>query len=492
MLQCFAEDDAFTDWTLDCFGFPTRLFRLPFFPPPPGLLGIAEGLKTFIEERHGSRSSITLVAHSLGGLVARQYIVSELRAGKPHRIDKLALIASPSNGSALASVASLVSYAHPQLRRLSRDDEALRGLNIAWEQLNVEGGLDVRYILGGCDRAVPHDSALPFVGRDNKSMLINEDHQSIVRPSGKDDIRYQTIRRFTLESKLPRKTTASEPTASPAQAPAATISRAPLLSARPPDPLFEAYTPRDEAFYVVRNFDNILAQTLGSGHVWLYGESGVGKSAALRRAVCQNGWHLNHLSLAGYEVTTPLQLFRAMCVELASIGTSNASPPLDCSPADLFLFLKRVLGAFPADLVIANVVEEMSLESEDLAEFANLLAKFLDSLVSAPQLFRRVQFALSSLNDIDAATVPMHPKTRELVQLLPVERWSIEDASRLVELLTSTVEPTLSPASQEKIVLSAQGSPRFVKQIFRHFRNGFWNSQSIDELIAQVKAERAR
>jgi pimeloyl-ACP methyl ester carboxylesterase len=492
MLDCFKSDEEFQDWALDCFHFPTCQFQLPFFPPPPGLRGIAEGLKTFIEERHGARSLIALVAHSLGGLVARQFIVSELRAGKHHHIDKLALIAVPSSGSALASVGSLVSFRHRQLLRLSRDDEGLRGVNIDWEQLNVEGSVEVRYILGGRDLAVPHDSAVPFFGRDNRSMLINEDHRSIVQPAGKDDIRYRTIRRFVLNPKPSTKLAVSEPIAAPVEVLAPTEGRTPSRRGRPADPLFEAYTPRDEPFYVTRNFDIILMQTLGSGHVWLFGESGVGKSAALRRAVQQSGWHLNHLSLAGYEVANPLQLFRALCVELASMAAVGDLLPQDCALSELFLFLKRILRAFPADLIIANVVEEMPLECDGLAEFAELLAKFLTSLVGEPDLYRRVQFALSSLQDVGTACKPISAKTREQIQLIPAERWPVHDGRRLVELLASTLKLELTSESQEKIAISAAGSPRFIKQVFRHWRNGTFGRPSVDQLIERVQGEQVR
>jgi pimeloyl-ACP methyl ester carboxylesterase len=492
MLDCLSGDADFREWAFDCFHFPTCMFRLPLLgPPPPGLRAISEGLKTFIEEQHGSRTSIALVAHSLGGLVARQFVVSEMRAGKRLRIDKLALIAVPSNGSALASVGSLVAFRHRQLRRLSRDDEGLRGLNIDWEQLAVEENLEVRYVLGGCDQAVPHDSALPFFGRDNK-MLINASHRSIVQPDGKDDIRYQTIRHFVLDGGAKAVPRFFVPIAAPIEVIGSTIQSTLLLPERPADPLFEAYTPRDEPFYIERAFDNILQQNLGFGHIWLTGESGVGKSASLRRAVYRNGWHLNHLSLAGYEVATPLRLFRALCIELASMAGVEDLPSQDREAGELFLFLRHVLRAFPTDLILANVVEEMPLGRGDLAGFAELLAKFLATLAGDPGLYRRVQFALSSLQSIDHACTPMSPKTLEQIQFLPAERWSVHDAHRLVELLSSTLKSDLSSETQEKIAMSAAGSPRFIKQIFRHWRNGTSGGQSVDQLIGRVLGEQVR
>ena len=492
MFQCFADDDAFSDWTLDCFDFPTVMFRLPLMPPLPGLRGIAEGLKTFIEERHGSRSSIALVAHSLGGLVARQFIVSELRAGNHHGISKLALIAVPSNGSSLASVGSLVSFRHRQLRRLARDDEALNGLNIDWEQLSVEENLDVRYVLGGRDRAVPHDSAVPFFGRQNKSMLISADHASIIQPKDIEDIRYKTIRRFIKDGSI-------SSGASHDQIPAhrqSNPTQIPLPSSqvwvRTADPLFDVYTPLDEPFYVARSFDNILLQALGSGNVWLVGNSGVGKSAALRRVVYQNGWHLNHISLAAYEISTATQLFRAMCIELGAIAHIDDVPAINQPLSEMFAFLKRVLREFSPDLIITNVIEEMPVDCDVLADFAELIVKFLGTIIGEIDLNLRVQFALSSLLDLTKGSKPISEKARERIHLIPLEAWSYQDLARLVVVLGSTLGYELSPESQRKVVAAASGSPRFVKQIFRLWRAGMGEENSLDELIERVRSEQVR
>jgi len=84
----------------------------------PRIRDLAEGLRSQIEVRYPDYKSIILVCHSLGGLVARKYLVEEVKRGKELRIDKLLLFAVPNNGAGLASVAKYISWQHNQLAQL--------------------------------------------------------------------------------------------------------------------------------------------------------------------------------------------------------------------------------------------------------------------------------------------------------------------------------------------------------------------------------------
>lgn len=474
MLRCFDNDDAFRDYSFDCYGYPTKMLRLPFSAPPPGLRSIADGLTTFLDERHGNRSKIFLVSHSLGGLISRQMIVSELRAGRTPRIEKLALIAVPNSGSMLANVGSLVSLRHRQLKRLSRDDEALRSLNADWEQLKVEEAIAVRYIVGGCDRVVPHESAVPYVDRErNKSLLIDADHRSIIRPKDVDDIRFRTVRRFLLER---------EGSASVGNVSAEHENK---TATRSPDPLFDAYTPVDSPFYVERQIDRIVMEALGTGHIWLVGASGVGKTAALRRAGYESGWALNHISLGGYVIDTPTKIFNALASELANL--CGYADPLG-KEADFGAccsYIKTVLRQFSQDDVIATVIEELPVPAEDLGKVVDQAGILVESLSTDPSLNRRAVFAFSSIKSPENVT----GKAREKIQLLNIGTWSKADSRKLVDLLANSIRPHLSDEEREKIVECSLGSPRFIKQLFRKWRSMLPDNDNLPVLLAQVRSE---
>ena len=97
------------------FEFPTSLFRLPFNTKTPRVRDLAEGLRSQIDVCYPNYDSIALVCHSLGGLIARKYLVEEVKRGADLRVAKLLLFAVPNHGAALASVARHVSWHNGQL-----------------------------------------------------------------------------------------------------------------------------------------------------------------------------------------------------------------------------------------------------------------------------------------------------------------------------------------------------------------------------------------
>lgn len=474
MIECFRNDDILKGATLDFYSFPTSLFRLPFAAPLPGLRSIAEGLTTFLDERHPGLTDICLVTHSLGGVIARQMIVAEQRSGRKLRIGKLVLIAVPNNGSMLANVAGQISFKHRQLKSLTRDDEALRGLNADWEQLKIEEKISVRYVVGGCDRTVPHESAVPHLGRENrKSLLIDANHRSIIQPQNQSDIRYTVIKRFLIEAgevDTPKASQEILPQVKPQKA---------------PDPLFDVYAQSDSQFYINRNIDRIVGDTLCVGHIWLSGPSGVGKTTVLRRTAYENGWQLNHLNLGGYRIDNEVDLFRAIAIELSSLIDPTNSVDANCGFRDCCRHIKSILAKLPIDTVYANVIEELPIDTDQLDRMVDQIAIFIETIFNDPSLHGRSVFAFSSLQ----SPVNVSPKTRDKIQMLQMNTWSIDEISRLVILLASTLKPELSIAEQNSIVLDAQGSPRFVKQLFRKWRNGTTGGLDLTSLLKQVRLE---
>lgn len=181
------------------FEYPTSLFRLPFSGRPPRVLDLAEGLRTQIELKYPKHRSIALVCHSLGGLVARQYLIEEAqRAGSALRVDKLLLFAVPNNGSALAGIARHLSWRHNQLIQLCRDSEFLERLNKDWKRLDLGRRVAVRYVVAGQDRVVDKQSAISEWGTENVDSILDAGHISVVKPRASSDLSYLIFRRFML------------------------------------------------------------------------------------------------------------------------------------------------------------------------------------------------------------------------------------------------------------------------------------------------------
>ena len=86
------------------YNYPTSLFYLPLVSKSIKIQDLAMGLSTQITNEFVAYDSISLVCHSLGGLIARWYLMNEVRYNRPLKVTHLLLYAVPNNGAQLASL----------------------------------------------------------------------------------------------------------------------------------------------------------------------------------------------------------------------------------------------------------------------------------------------------------------------------------------------------------------------------------------------------
>ena len=164
-------------------------------------------LKKYIEENCNEFNNIILVSHSMGGLIARQYLVNCKKDNIDIRkIRMLFTFATPHNGSHIARVISLIpkipiirigynflskklNYRiSPQIGDLSNLNIFIKQLNQDWRDFNVERDLQFVRIGGEKD----------WIVRPNSSNLHNDDlnnvfyypfgHSGLISPSKRVDI----------------------------------------------------------------------------------------------------------------------------------------------------------------------------------------------------------------------------------------------------------------------------------------------------------------
>ena len=109
--QLIEQDSDLAD-KVDCrfYSFPTKLWSIPFLSSSPKIQTLADGLASDIKHRYSDYQRVILIAHSLGGLVARQHLVDITLAQQSHSMTGLLLYAVPNNGAGLASVAKYLSW----------------------------------------------------------------------------------------------------------------------------------------------------------------------------------------------------------------------------------------------------------------------------------------------------------------------------------------------------------------------------------------------
>lgn len=192
-------DVALKDYDIDSFSFPTSLFRVPLFSKKyPKIQTLADALRTLIDTKYRDSSNLILVCHSLGGLIARRYLVDEVKRKAELRVRGLLLYAVPNDGAGLANVTSHVSFRHNQLLQLCKDSDLIRDLNADWETNGLAERIKVRYVVAGLDRVVTEESARSSWGANNVDVLADRGHIDLVKPKGPQDLTYLILKTFAI------------------------------------------------------------------------------------------------------------------------------------------------------------------------------------------------------------------------------------------------------------------------------------------------------
>ena len=184
------------------FSYPTLIFRLPFWTKYPGVQTLAHALATQMENRYPAFEDVTLVCHSLGGLIGKQYLIDCLATGGQSRVKRALFYAVPNNGASLAAVAEFISWRHPQLRQLCQASDVVRSIAEGWERTRAASLIDARYVVAAQDRVVDELSARQSWTNDKVDVLIDRGHADAVKPRDADDLCYLLLKRHVLRPQL--------------------------------------------------------------------------------------------------------------------------------------------------------------------------------------------------------------------------------------------------------------------------------------------------
>lgn len=472
MLKVFDSDADLLDYSYGCYQYPTTLFRLPFTKRMAGIPQIASGLRTHIQHHFPDKKRIMLVGHSLGGIVARHYILDELKSRTKINVSGLVLYATPHTGSSLANIGSTLSFWHRHLKQLSIGSETLNSINVDWVRTEAEKHIPTIYIVGGADAVVTEQSAAPYIGCDNIKTLIECGHLDIIEPHGLSDTRYKILKDFLLES-MPNKAAKPE-----------------LNSWRASDRgdvLFDIYYTASEPYYLKRPIDESISLAAKTSNVWVSGPAGVGKTAALRRMVIQSHWELHHVLLDGYQNLDPVDLLRevgnALCAraDLPQLETDRR-----LAPYELYNHFRPALLKLSSGGPIALLIEEIPLPPGNLYTQFLELAYQLTQKSETDTTHNRIVWVFSSIRKPLSDLHNCRDKFLERIQFVDFELWSNDDLRTLVDLISDTLQLGLSSEQRKLIVLNANGSPRFVKHLLRRIRQEATRKMPLSEVINSV------
>jgi pimeloyl-ACP methyl ester carboxylesterase len=196
-----ADESLKRQFDVRVYSYPTSLFSIPFISRPPKIQTLADGLRSQIENRYSSYASIVLVCHSLGGLIARKYLIEEVKNKRPLKVQKLILYAVPNNGAGLTEVAKHVSWRHNQIAQLSRSSDLIEFLNEDWQSSGLAELVIVKFVIASQDNVVTKESAKLFWGNPDTETVVGRGHVDLVKPQDATDDAFVFLKNFIDESR---------------------------------------------------------------------------------------------------------------------------------------------------------------------------------------------------------------------------------------------------------------------------------------------------
>lgn len=175
------------------------------------ILSIAAHLEFEIGEllkKHPYRT-LRIVAHSMGGLVAREYVLrSQPRVHPQLKVTHIVMLATPNNGAELAKLGQFIP-SHRQieeLRHIDKGNTYLQSLNKDWNREFKAIGHNRHVLLyAGYEelamsmigKPVPMSSAIAYA---DESMPFQQSHVGIAKPKDANDVIYRWVKAKLVDS----------------------------------------------------------------------------------------------------------------------------------------------------------------------------------------------------------------------------------------------------------------------------------------------------
>jgi len=156
-----------------------------------GVDEIAALLRTQLRNTLRDYKNVCIVAHSMGGLVTKAFLVRDLEENLQSKVGLFISLAVPHQGATLATYGQLFSP-NIQIQNLAPLNQIITEINDAWLKAPIRP--NTRYFYGAHDIIVPKTSAIPPDKEHIDITALNEDHLSIAKPQGASSDTYIAIR----------------------------------------------------------------------------------------------------------------------------------------------------------------------------------------------------------------------------------------------------------------------------------------------------------
>lgn len=143
---------------------------------------LAEQFSTWVRLELSHLDQVVLIAHSMGGLIAKEYILNFPSDGSPDTVGYLS-IAVPHKGSLSAQLLKPINKNAEELVPLN---EYTSRLNDTWVHSRPDS-VECWYVIASNDECVDKESAIPGVVSKAHKFTVPHDHLSVCKPEDPTD-----------------------------------------------------------------------------------------------------------------------------------------------------------------------------------------------------------------------------------------------------------------------------------------------------------------
>ncbi|MCL1132526.1 hypothetical protein L2748_22910 [Shewanella sairae] len=403
------------------------------------------------------KTNIIFVGHSTGGIIARHILESHQDDFKDKNIG-IALYASPSFGSSLASYLSVITgfMNNGLIKELRWGSDVLDDLDGRFRDLLDSNKLKIRGYEAyenkppffGMPKVVNKQSAGRYFSAPKN--VPDTDHSSIVKPCSKTDTSHELLVLFfqnnaswfiseQKESENPR------------------ISLSQLYDNKVEDVLFEFYTPSNEKYYLEREIDKEIIQTITNNHLWLCGPTGVGKTVALQRAIWKSNSKFRYISLGSCVNESVDYMFNEILLEL--------NPEFEVKEQSLSFYIKSIVDIIKRhcehDSLILHI-EEIPIQNQTMFDE---FSKVIYSVLVKTRDISNLKLILSSIFEPADLAGTEFEKITERFKVIKSSSWSDVNISCLVAIIEDNLNVTHEGFFAKECF---EGSPRKTKIFYRN------------------------
>ena len=411
---------------------------------------IAELLKTDYNNYIDSYDAIHFIGHSMGGLIIKDILINKnlSHEKRPFYIT----LATPHFGSKMADKLIILKDKHEQIKTLKTNSDTLVQLNARF--IDKKDDFKRKYYYAQDDQIVLKDSACSE-GDELERVAVSGNHISICKPNNQKESETllldinKTIKGFLGIRDI---------------VPVSTSNTASLNSLV----LFDSFSIDKKPYYLERRIDRNIKKILELKHIWLYGESGVGKTNLAQYYFLTNNrtfYHATYFTTSEKDVEKYLQLIYEELIDKidSDIEISNGVN-ISTKLSNVLCYLSR---NYPEVTIHLDELDDLGNE-----RFQDFFIAFVDILTNIRDgcNLNNVNFIISTIfNPCDYVKKLSSNSHKEKIetqfQFISIEQWTHEELYALYDIISSALD--ISVENIQDKISTFNGKPRALKEMIK-------------------------